>query len=197
MMQASKLNLTTQQQILIGCGLALLMALTRGLPIPGFELLPGASWAVFLLAGFYLRSILALPALLALAVLIDGIAVGWAGVAAYCLTPVYAMLAPAYAALWLAGRWFAGHYEWAWRDLPRLAVAVFAGAAVCELISSGSFYWLSGQFETANLVEFQARELVYFPAYLAAMTFWVGFAIFLHVAWQLSGSYHASVQPSV
>lgn len=175
-------QLSNRQQALIGCALALLMLATRGLPVIGLDLLPGASWAVFFLAGVYLRSVLAVPALLALAVLIDGIAVGWAGVAAYCLTPVYAMLAPAYASLWLAGRWYATRHEFKLQSLGTLAVIAFVGAAACELFSSGSFYWFSGAFPQPDFAQFQAREWVYFPAYLASMAFWLTLAALTHVA---------------
>lgn len=175
-------RLTNRQQLIIGCGLALLMIATRGLPIAGFELLPGASWAVFFLAGVYLRSVLAVPGFLALAVLIDGIAVGWAGVAAYCLTPAYALLAPAYASLWLAGRWYATRHQYRLRSLVPLAASALVGAAVCELFSSGGFYWLSGVFAQPDMGQFQSRELIYFPAYLGSLFIWICAAVVAHIS---------------
>ena len=79
-------NLSPRTQVIIGCGLALLMAATRVPYLPGTAALFGASWAVFFLAGFYLRSVLAVPALLALAVVLDGIALGWSGVRSWMHT---------------------------------------------------------------------------------------------------------------
>lgn len=187
------LQLTKRQQLLIGCGLALLMTWTRGLPLPGFEFLPGASWAIFFLAGVYIRSILALPLLLALAVLIDGIAVGWAGVSAYCLTPAYALLAPAYASLWLVGHGYATRHSFAWRSLMPLVASVFLGVVACELFSSGGFYLLSGAFNSPSLGEFQSREWVYFPGYLATTFFWVGMAAVIHVGIVATRNHNAAV----
>lgn len=189
-------NLSPRTQVIIGCGLALLMAATRVPYLPGTAALFGASWAVFFLAGFYLRSVLAVPALLALAVVLDGIALGWSGVSSYCLTPAYAMLAPAYASLWLAGRWYAGQYRFAWASLLPLAGSLLVGTVLCELISSGSFYWGSGIFANTNLAEFVARELQYFPSYLASTAFWVGVAALVHIGIALSRGERAATAAS-
>ena len=174
-------QLTRLQALAIGAGLALLMAATRVPAVPDTVHVFGASWAVFFLAGFYLRSKLALPALLALAVALDGLAIGWMGVASLCLTPAYAMLAPAYAALWAAGRWYASRHRMAWSSLTPLLGAALVGTLVCEAFSSGSFYWTSGVFTDPNWAEFAARELRYYPAYLASFVGWTALVGLLHV----------------
>jgi hypothetical protein len=175
-------SLSTRNQFLVAAVLALFMAITRSPQMPGGELLHSGSWAAFFAAGVYLNAALALPAFLALAFVLDGIALGWAGIGAYCLTPAYAMLLPAYAALFAAGRWYASQHRFAWRTLAPLAASVLVGALACEAFSSGGFYWLSGRFAEPTLGEFVLREAQYFPAYLATMAFWVAATAVGHAA---------------
>lgn len=186
-------NLSAKQQLLIACGLALVMAVTRSPQLGAPDLLHGGSWAVFLAAGVYLSAALALPAFLALAFVLDAAAVGWGGISAYCFTPAYAMLLPAYACLWGAGRWYAGRHRFAWRTFAPLAAAVVVGAAACELFSSGGFYWLSGNFADPTLAEFAAREARFFPAYLATMLVWVGMGALVHAGVATAARGQASV----
>ncbi|MES1929190.1 hypothetical protein SADO_08037 [Salinisphaera dokdonensis CL-ES53] len=174
--------LSTKNQLLVAGALALFMAVTRSPQVPGGDLLHGGSWAVFFAAGVYLNAALALPALLVLAFVLDAVAVGWSGVSAYCFTPAYAMLLPAYASLWGAGRWYASQHRFAWSTVAPLVASVLVGALLCEAFSSGGFYWLSGQFANPSLAEFAAREVTYFPAYLATMAFWVAATGVAHVA---------------
>lgn len=174
--------LRQRQQLAVGLVLAVLMAATRGNHAGLLSQLPGASWAVFFLAGVYLRPRWAFAALAVEAVVIDAIAVGWAGVSDYCVTPAYAMLLPAYASLWFAGRWYAARHAENFRSLARAAAAAFVGAVACELLSSGGFYFLSGRFAEPTLAEFGARLAQYFPQYLQAMVLWVGVAAIIHAA---------------
>lgn len=174
------INLSTRQQLLIGLGLAGLMAVTRSHHFATLEHLPGASWAVYFLAGIYLHRAWVLPALLAEAWLLDFAAYTWGGVSGFCLTPAYGFSLPAYSALWLAGRWYTNQHRFHWHSLMPLSLAVLGGAAVCELFSSGGFYFFSGRFAEPTLVEFGARLLKYFPAYLQSLLFYVGIAIVMH-----------------
>ncbi len=86
--------------------------------------LPGTSWAVFFLAGVYLRSRWALPRLFALTWVLDFVAYTWGGASGFCLTPAYVFLLPAYGGLWLTGRWYAGEYCFEWRTLLPLTGAM-------------------------------------------------------------------------
>lgn len=173
-------RLNRKSQFAIFGGLALLMLVTRSPSLASIDMLHGASWAVFFAAGFYLSAAIALPALLALAFTIDAAALGWTGVSAYCFTPAYAMLLPAYASLWAAGRWYAGHHRLSPATLRPLAASLIAGTLVCELFSSGGFYWFSGQFEQPNLTGFLARESVYLPAYFATTVAWTAAIAAVH-----------------
>ena len=175
------MKLSLPVQLSVAAFLALLMAATRGHHFASLEYLPSASWAVFFLAGVYLRPVWFFPAFLLEAVLLDYSAITWGGVSSFCVTPAYSLLLPAYGSLWLAGRWFAGHYREQLSCLWQLAVAVLAGAAICELLSSGGFYFFSGRFADPQMAEFGARLLKYFPAYLTTITGYVALAALLHI----------------
>jgi hypothetical protein len=165
----------------VGLALAVLMAATRSRHFTTALHLPDASWAVFFLAGVYLRRVSMLPTLMAEAALIDYAAVTWGGVGSFCITPAYAFLVPAYGALWLAGRRYAAHHSFRLSTLGLLAVSVIVGAAVSEFFSSGGFYFFSGRFEPA-LTEFGPHLARYFPMFLASMVFYVGLAAVVHAA---------------
>jgi hypothetical protein len=137
---------TNQQRIGIFLILALVMAATR---INHFGPLPDASWAVFFLAGFYLRGAArwAFPLLMAEAVLVDFAVITGSGMdfwSHYCVSPAYWCLIAAYGSLWFAGsltrRWYRGLTP---VSLGITAAALVVGVIVCQLISQGSFYWLS------------------------------------------------------
>jgi len=174
------LTVSARNQIVIGLALATLLMLTRGQHFATLHSLPGASWAVFFLAGIYLRPLWALPALLALTCFLDFAAFTWGGASGFCLTSAYVFLLPAYTSLWLAGRWYAARYRFAWATLAPLAVAAVIGAAVCELFSSGGFYFFSGRFAEPTVAEFGTRLAKYFPPYLGSLAFYVGIAAVVH-----------------
>jgi hypothetical protein len=171
--------LTTRQQTIIGGVLLLVMLATR---VHLFEHSLDASWAVFLLAGVYLQSWSAFACFMLAAVGIDYAAINVGGVSAFCLSPAYAALVPAYATLHMAGRWFARHYSDNRSALAFLVPAFLGGVVGCELISSGSFYLLSGRFGEIGLGEFLSRELTYLPQALAVTGLYVAIAALVHLA---------------
>jgi hypothetical protein len=186
------LTLSNRNQLIIGTVLVLLVIATRGQHFATLHSLPGASWAVFFLAGVYLRPRWALPGLLALTWMLDFAAYTWGGASGFCLTPAYVFLLPAYSALWFAGRWYAGRYRFEWRTLLPLGAAMLAGAAVCELFSSGGFYFFSGRFAEPTFAEFGARLVKYFPPYLQSVAFYAGIAAVVHALFSLArGAAHA------
>jgi len=180
------LTLTTRNQLFIGIALTALMIATRGHHFASLEHLPSASWAVFFLAGLYLRPLWIFPALLALAGFLDYAAITWGGVSSFCVSPAYAMLLPAYGALWLAGRWYAKRYCFEWSTVMPLSLAVVAGTTVCELLSSGAFYFFSGRFVDTTFVEFGARLIKYFPGSLQAALFYIAIAAMTHTLFVLA-----------
>ena len=171
-----------RMQLTIGIVLAIVMGVTRGYHVPPFDHLPSASWAVFFLAGVNLRSRWVFPAFLAEAALLDYAAITWGGVSNFCVSPAYGFLLPAYGTLWFAGHWYADRHRDTAMTLLPLTMSVLIGAAVCEVISSGSFYFLSGRFEQTTLMEFAERFSRYFPHSLSSLLFYVGIAAILHVA---------------
>ena len=175
------MNLDKRKSLGIAAILAMLVAATHGHHFASALHLPPATWAAFMLAGFYLPRAWLFVALIAEVVLLDFLAVT-GGVSAFCFSPAYGFLLPAYGALWLTGRWYATRYRFSWNTLPTLAASLLAGAALAELFSSGGFYFFSGRFTEPSLSEFSGRLLAYFPDSLQSLAFWMVLALSAHVA---------------
>jgi hypothetical protein len=172
--------LSTKNQWLVGGVLLAAMLMTRA---HVSDHLLDASWAVFLLAGFYLRHVLAFGVFMATAVAIDYVAINQFGVSNFCVSSAYVALVPAYGALFMAGRWFAGHYQGeTLASLGKLMLTVLVGFAVAEVISSGSFYVFSGTFAEPGVAGFASNLVKYSPHGLYIMSLYVGVATLLHIA---------------
>lgn len=179
------LTLSTRNQVAIGLALALLMIITRSHHFASLQNLPDASWAIFFLAGVYLRSVWPLLGFFALSWWLDFAAYTWGGTSGFCLTPAYVFLLPAYSALWFAGRWYANQHQFAWRTLMPLSLSMVVGLSLCELFSSGGFYFFSGRFEETTLIEFGSRLIRFFPMYIESFVFYIGIAVAVHTAFAL------------
>jgi hypothetical protein len=186
------MNLSVRNQLTIGAGLVLLMILTREYHFSSLHSLPGASWAIFFLAGLYLRAIWPLAGLFVLTWALDFSAYTWGGASSFCLTSSYIFLLPAYSALWYAGSWYARRYQFEWQTLLPLSLSLMVGAIVCELFSSGGFYFFSGRFEETTLIEFGQRLVQYFPHYVGSLVFYIGIAVVIHTMFTfVQGSFRA------
>src|SRR3546814_13667023 len=125
------------------------MAATRTHVFTHFTPVPDASWAVFFIGGFYLRSWSrwAFGLLMVLAVGIDWAVITGQGMSFwshYCVSPGYWMLVPAHLAMWTGGLWLRRNYTGASVPaLGRLAAGVVVATALCHLFAQGGFYWLS------------------------------------------------------
>ncbi|MDQ5769041.1 hypothetical protein [Thiothrix subterranea] len=173
-------TLSSKNQWLVGSILLLAMLVTRAHIT---DHLLDASWAVFFLAGFYLRNVLAFGVFMAVAVAIDYVGITKFGVSDFCVSQAYVALVPAYGALFIAGRWLAGHYQGeTLATLGKLVLAVVVGFAVSELISSGSFYAFSGKFAEFSVVELGKRLMKYAPHGLYVTGLYVTVGTFVHVA---------------
>jgi hypothetical protein len=182
------MNPDNRKQLGIAAIIALLVATTHGHHFASALHLPPATWVAFFLAGFYVRRAWVFAALLAEVVLLDYVAVSVGGVSAFCVSPAYGFLLPAYGSLWLAGRWFAARYCFDWNTLPALGASLLSSVMLAEVFSSGGFYFFSGRFADTSLAEFGGHLLKYFPYSLQSFAFWIGVAVAVHVAFALTQS---------
>ncbi len=140
-------NLSTKQTVGIAVVFSLILWATRGQHVASMMSLPDATWAIAFMLGFLLSPIL-FVIVLAQAFVIDYLAMG-----SYLFNYAYAALIPAYLALWLAGRWSRQHYEQQGFRISQFIVALIGGVAICELISSGAFYFQKSNASLSGFVE--------------------------------------------
>jgi len=174
------LDISRRNTTVIAIVLAVVMLATRGHHVASLTHLPDASWAIFFMLGFYLRNRVLLAAFLALAALIDYVSITWFGTNGFCVTSAYVFLLPAYSAMWLGGRWYAAHHRHQMSNLPLFAAAAAVSTTLCELISSGSFYFLGGRFADTSLAGFASRFVQYFPSDLASTVLYLGLGALIH-----------------
>lgn len=172
-------TLTRNQLLSIGGLLLLAMVLTRGGLVNHIQ---DMSWAVFFIAGFYLRHYIAFPVFFLVALAVDLVVINVQGGDNYCFTPSYAMLIPAYFAMWFAGRWLSANYREDARGVLNLAGAAIAGTAACFIISNAGFYAFSGRFGEMAAADYVASVAKYMPMYMQTTLLYVGAAALLHVA---------------
>jgi hypothetical protein len=79
-----------------------------------------------------------------------------------CFTLAYSFLLPAYLSLWFAGKCLSKRAELSLTGFKSFVIAAVSGIIVCELISSGSFYFINVP-GTASLAEFMGRFAQYLP----------------------------------
>lgn len=182
------------QRALILVLLAALMVATRAhLPalLTHLGSVPDASWAVFFVAGFYLRawSRWAFPLFMALAMGVDYVVITGQGMdfwAHYCVSAAYWCLVPAYLALWAGGsltarlsRRYSDN-----RTLAVAAVALVASVAACHLLSQGSFYWVSDSVVQPTVAGWWKNYSDWFLPFLRSTAIYVGLGVIVHVAVQ-------------
>jgi len=168
--------------LLVFAVLAMVMIVTRSHSLSQQFHLPDTSWASFFVAGFYIRSRLAFPALFLLGFAIDLVMIRVFGTSDFCFTPAYWLLVPACGAMWFAGNWAHRRLTPTLASLPALIAVVCGATFVAELISSGGFYFLGGRFAEPTPAGFLPRLRMYFPMTLLATLGWAGLAALAHVA---------------
>lgn len=176
------------QRVGIFAILAIVMAATR---VNHFAALPDATWAVFFVAGFYLRGSVrwAFPLLIAIAVLIDFVVITGQGLnfwSHYCVSAAYWFLLPAYFSLWLAGSWLRSRYSGlGLREFGLLAVSLLAAVSVCYVLSNGSYYWLSDTWmtdgKTRSFGGWLENLADWYVPYLRTSAMYVSIATLLHI----------------
>lgn len=155
--------------------LALVMAVTRlghfgesGGPVD-------ASWAVFLLAGLWLRDLRLFPGFFVLAWVTD-LAAFALGTPTNCYSLAYLFLIPAYGALWLAGRW-AGD-----GGIARIALAVLGGSAATFVVANAGMFLMAPSPAAATLGAFASAVIGYFPGYLLTTSMYVAVGLLAEAA---------------
>lgn len=139
--------------------------------------LADTSWAVFFLAGLFVRQRWALPALLLLASGVDIAALQLDGsLVGSCLTAAYPGLLLAYAGLWGAGRLARREGSAAYASAHGLIATagwLVLGVAAAFAISNLTYWAWSGSFGAMSLGEYSGRVMHYFAGYLTTA---VGYA---------------------
>jgi hypothetical protein len=154
--------------------LLLLAAAMLSTRLHHFEYVPDASWAIFFLSGFFLFGLRALALLFIEAVVIDYVATQHLGISRYCLSPAYPFVLPAYAALWLGGRWAARHCAGELRHgISWLIACLLVSVSLCFLLTNGSFYWLGEHATHPDLAGWVVRIGRWYPHFLAVTSVYV------------------------
>lgn len=145
--------------------LAVLMAATRYSHLSTALSLPGASEAVFFLAGLVLMR----PGYF-LAYAIEGVWLDYlssdGGFSGYCFTPAYAYLYLAYFSLWAGGYLVARHRGAGPRRSALLASVLLVACSCAFLISDASFYFKSTYTQAPALGGYWAHARQYYLPYL-------------------------------
>jgi len=171
--------------------LAILMAVTRIHHFGIGTVAPDASTGVFFLAGLLLASPWALAALLVEAVVLDGVAIGFLKVADACMSSGYALLAPAYAALWFAGRALRKSETLDLLAAAKFVCFVVAGTAAFFIVSNLG-YFLGSDFYQLGIAEYVTRVTRYFPMYLTVTLFYSAFGVAAYFAARRLGMLEAA-----
>ncbi len=162
---------------LLAVALLAVMAATRSHHFTSL-LGPGdATLAALFLGGLFLRRAGWLVLFLAAAAVIDFAAIN-NGVSDWCITPGYVLLAPAYGALWLAGRWATGVAQ-SPAGLLRGAGLLAAGTLVFFVISNVGFYAFADYFVGQSPLDFAVQVARYLPGYLAQAFLYSGLGLAL------------------
>lgn len=168
------------------------MAVTR---LNHFDALPDGSWAAFFIGGYALRRFTAwaFPLLMLLAIAVDIWVISGQGISFwqhYCVSIAYWMLIPAYFCLWAGGQWLAkqGGGKGANRII-RGAISLLVSVALCQLISQGSFYWLSDSVANKTFSGWLNNYGTWLWPYLQTTAMYVAIAAIIAAAFSAINQY--------
>ena len=168
--------------------LLLLMAATRFEHVsymPWVLALPDASWAIFLLGGFYLSRWNLFSLFFLVATTIDLVAVGWGGVSAACINSGYLFLVPSYALLWQGGRLCRQLLVPGWSAAIMVPVALLSITAAFVLSNLGH-YWFAAGIEP-GLAAYALAVAPWLWIYTANIALYLGLAAVAHMSWLAAG----------
>lgn len=196
---------TLTQRLGIFLLLAVVMTVTRVHLSLLHHSVQDASWAIFFLAGFWLRGSArwAFPLLMLNAVAVDYVVISGQGLdfwSHYCVSAAYWFLIPSYFSLWLGGSWLAKHQLGLRLQTLGMAVAaLLVSWAACYLLSNGSFYWLSDSVPLPRSMAAWSANLVdwYLP-FLQTTALYVGLGAVMHVlVIQVAQALRSADQPTL
>ena len=179
------MNSLSLRQSLLVILFAVLIMLTRGQHFASFNLLPDASWSVFMLIGFYLSRYQWLFVFTLFTVLLDFVSIYWGGASSYCISPAYLLLLPSYFCLWFAGKWYRKRLSSNWQTLFPLVGSATIATLLATIFSSGGFYLFSGRYPAPDTSGFITSILRYFPAYLENAALYLLLAASVHIVLNL------------
>ncbi|MFC4528627.1 hypothetical protein ISN76_16495 [Dyella halodurans] len=157
--------------------LVLLMLSTRFKHFGDVLHLADASMAVFFVGGLMLRRHAMFASLVALAMGLDWVAIQYAGVSDFCVTPAYAFLPLAYAVLWYGGRWYAPRLRSSMAALLGAWAVAPLAASLSFAISNGAFYWLGGRYAQPHVAEYVSRLWQWGPLFVRTTLAYVAVAL--------------------
>lgn len=182
-MQSQRLSLPKiSPQWLIAGVLMLMMLVTRPHMLAHLQ---DASWAIFILLGFYVRSHIGFVVFMVTAIVIDLAVVEYTQIDNYCMTPAYPFIIPAYAVLWAAGQWLARQHQVHGSYQKTLLQGAFVAAlaiTICFSITNIGFYWFSEHFESMSPLAYANDVAKYLVAFMQTTFFYLAVAALMHVA---------------
>lgn len=182
-MHANEIRRSTAVDASILAVLALVMAVTR---LHHFNAVPDASWAVFFVAGFYLRrwTAWAFPALMLLSVAVDYAVISASGLdfmKHYCVSIGYWALIPAHFAMWAGGALMNNvTARPVSQRLAALVVSVVVSVVVCHAFAQGGFYWLSPAVSRPDFAGWFKNYTDWLLPYMGVAAAYIGTATLLH-----------------
>jgi hypothetical protein len=171
-MNALSKNLPSAQHLGIAGAIAFFMLLTRGSHVLTQVSLPDASLVLFLLGGLFLKRAGWFVAFFMLATVIDFGAAAFDPAQGFCLTAGYWGMVPAYGVMWLGGRWLAKQND-AFSALP-YAFITLVTTLLSFVISTQTYYLLSGRFPDAGVIESMKHGWEYLPSYVGFTAMYFG-----------------------
>ncbi|MCP1469519.1 glucan phosphoethanolaminetransferase (alkaline phosphatase superfamily) [Sphingobium sp. OAS761] len=177
MIRSAALHSSRFQMAVFGI-LAAVMLLTRSHALTHMVHIPSTALASYFVLGYFIRRFAGFVGLFVLGYAIDVVSISILGTSDFCYTPAYAMLIPAYAVMWMAGRRTARLPEKP-GSLPAVTLLLAGATLVSHLFASGGFYFLGGRFADPTIAGFLPRLARYFPFVLMSSLLWSGVAVAL------------------
>jgi hypothetical protein len=176
------MSVKTQNSTLIGMALIALILLTRSSHFGTSFLLPDATIAALFLTGMLMQKIRWLAIAISVAFAVDFYALGFAGVADYCMSLGYWGLIPTYAMVWGAGRYITKQEQPF--NLSIFIPAALLATSLAFILSNSFWYAFSDKVNSLTIAEFTARVAQYFTPYLGYTALYLGAAWIAQAAFQ-------------